>query len=214
MSTQQKSGLKPKQKNLSPNKFYVYRHIRLDNNTPFYVGKGCRSRHLHKHNRNNYWKNIANKYGFRAEKVSLNLTSKEACNLEIKLISLYKKLGYCEANISSGGESGTTGVKPWNYGLKLSKEHAYKCGNAFRGKKRPNHSKTLKAYYKTNPAPALGKPAVNRRAVLCVTTGEVFNSITEAAIKLNLYRQHIGKVCSGKLKTTGGYRFTYYEKNN
>jgi len=191
-------------------KYYIYIHTRFDTREIFYIGKGTGSRWIACSNRNKYWNNIKNKAGgYNAKKIAQNLTNSEACQLEIQLISFYKALGLCKTNLSSGGESGSNGVKPWNYGKKLSKEHTYKCGNAFRGKKRPAHSKFMKEYYKTHPVPAKGKPAHNRRKVKCIDTGKIYSSIRLAAKELNIHSQHISKVCSGKLKTTGGYRFEY-----
>ena len=43
------------------NKFYIYRHIRLDSNTPFYVGKGSNNRAFVKSGRSDYWMKIVNK---------------------------------------------------------------------------------------------------------------------------------------------------------
>lgn len=45
------------------------------------------------------------------------------------------------------------------------------------------------------------------KAVACVETGEKFSSITEAASKMGLHYQAIGKVINGKIKSTGGYTF-------
>ena len=45
---------------MKQNKFYVYAHIRKDNNQIFYIGKGYGRRVFKKENRNAYWKNIVN----------------------------------------------------------------------------------------------------------------------------------------------------------
>lgn len=45
--------------------------------------------------------------------------------------------------------------------------------------------------------------------VRCVETGEVFNSITEAATKYGITPTHISRVCRGKRKRTGGYHWEY-----
>jgi hypothetical protein len=92
------------------NSFYVYRHIRLDTNTPFYVGKGRSYRASFKNKRSQYWQNIANKYGYKIEYIVENLSENEAFAKEIEFISLYKSLGYCEANFTDGGE-GPSGFK-------------------------------------------------------------------------------------------------------
>jgi group I intron endonuclease len=46
-----------------------------------------------------------------------------------------------------------------------------------------------------------------RSAVLCVETGEQFESMTEAAEKYGTYPCSISACCAGKLKTTGGYHW-------
>ena len=44
-----------------------------------------------------------------------------------------------------------------------------------------------------------------------VETGEVFNSVKEAAREYNLKETHITRVCKGKRKTTGGFHWCYEE---
>lgn len=44
-----------------------------------------------------------------------------------------------------------------------------------------------------------------------VETGEVFDSIKEAATAYNLKETHITRVCKGKRKTTGGFHWCYVE---
>lgn len=45
--------------------------------------------------------------------------------------------------------------------------------------------------------------------VLCVETGEVFDSIKEAAEKYSIKPTHITRVCKGLRKRTGGYHWKY-----
>lgn len=52
---------------------------------------------------------------------------------------------------------------------------------------------------------------VTRRKVINIDTGEVFNSINEASNIYNLKPTHISRVCRGKRKRTGGYKWMYYE---
>jgi len=90
------------------NNFYVYRHIRLDSNTTFYIGKGTELRAYDKKTRNYYHENIIKKYGYRIEIILANLNEKEAFEVEKYFIKLYKLYGLCEANFTDGGTGGNT----------------------------------------------------------------------------------------------------------
>ena len=48
-----------------------------------------------------------------------------------------------------------------------------------------------------------GKPAHNRRKVICITTGKIFNSVTEASNWYNVARNTISLCCKVKLKSAG-----------
>jgi hypothetical protein len=92
------------------NHFYIYKHIRLDTETTFYVGKGKNNRAYDRSTRNQHWKNIVAKHGYRVEFVQKELSESEAYKMEIEIIALLKSIGQCEANKSVGGEKGALGV--------------------------------------------------------------------------------------------------------
>ena len=76
------------------NDYYVYEHIRLDNNTCFYIGKGHGKRYLTK-SRNKHHDRIASKYGMKAVIVKDGLSEEEAYKFERYLIYYYVfELGY------------------------------------------------------------------------------------------------------------------------
>ena len=51
----------------------------------------------------------------------------------------------------------------------------------------------------------------NKRRVICVETGVIYDSMREAAASVNTPRSNIGSVCTGKTKTAGGYHWTYVD---
>lgn len=119
---------------------YLYRHIRLDKNEPFYIGIGndeTYKRSNIKANRSIYWKNITNKIPYRVEILLDDLTWEEACEKEIEFILLYgrKDLGTGSlVNMTNGGE-GTPGIKrSQEYILKLSERQKGEKAHMF-GKK-------------------------------------------------------------------------------
>jgi hypothetical protein len=86
----------------------VYRHIRLDKNEVFYVGIGKNEkRAFSKESRNDLWRKITNKHGYKVEIVARPETWENACELEKLLISEYGRLDLktgCLANMTDGGD--------------------------------------------------------------------------------------------------------------
>lgn len=81
-------------------KYYCYRHIRLDKNTPFYIGVGSKRKLVYKNfeqeysrayftNRNQHWKNIIAKTNYYIEIVFESNSFEEIKNKEIEFILLY-----------------------------------------------------------------------------------------------------------------------------
>lgn len=96
-------------------KYYLYRHIRLDKNEVFYVGKGtkifqgktekCIYTRAYIKKRNNHWKGITNKTDYRVE-ILIESNNYEFINQkEIEFINLYKRWvdGGTLTNIETGG---------------------------------------------------------------------------------------------------------------
>ena len=53
------------------------------------------------------------------------------------------------------------------------------------------------------------KDSANRIPVVCISTGELFNSAREAADSKGLRANHITHCCRGKRKTHGGFEWSY-----
>jgi len=111
-------------------KYCIYRHIRLDTNTTFYIGIGDPKRRPYtKSKRNTYWNNIINKTGYEVQILKSDLTWNDACELEILLISYYgrhnNKTGTL-CNMTNGGDGCV--------GQVFSKEHRAKISKAGKGK--------------------------------------------------------------------------------
>lgn len=68
------------------NKYYVYAYIRLDNNSYFYVGKGCGNRCFQLQGRNEHFNRILNKVDCVIEIVQDNLSEEDAFDLECSMI--------------------------------------------------------------------------------------------------------------------------------
>lgn len=76
------------------NNFYVYEHIRLDDMTCFYVGKGT-GRRCNQLSRNEHHDRISKKYGHAVVIIADNLTEEEAFEIERETIEDYVfNLGY------------------------------------------------------------------------------------------------------------------------
>lgn len=96
---------------------YLYRHIRLDKNQPFYIGigsddKGKYERANTRTKRNNLWHKIAAKTKYEVEILIDGMDWYEACKKEQEFIKLYGRINNDTgilANLTDGG-SGAPGV--------------------------------------------------------------------------------------------------------
>lgn len=125
--------------------FYIYRHIRLDTNEPFYIGIGTIGRTdkgYYRANvvkaRNKIWGRIASKTEFEIEIVLDNMLLEEAKQKEIEFIKLYgRKDNHTGilANMTNGGD----GV----WGLKMSEESKKKISEKKKGIKASPETRAL-----------------------------------------------------------------------
>jgi hypothetical protein len=88
--------------------YYIYAHTKPSGEI-FYIGKGRTKRAWSKQDRNPYWFNVVNKYGYEVVLLAVNLTEQKALAEEQLVIHHFKKFG-CLANLTSGGE-GISGFK-------------------------------------------------------------------------------------------------------
>lgn len=176
---------------------------------------------------------------FEVRIVASALSEEEAFELECERIAFWRESGCDLTNLTNGGEgpSGLVhtqetkelwsrqrkdqvisedGRKKRSLALKgrpKTKEHAAAAGKAGgiarRGMKQ-NDSWVMKrvatmkerGHYKM---PTLQKP------VICITDGEKFSSVTDAAKNYNLPKDYVSSVCRGKRRHTKGLVFKFAE---
>lgn len=82
-------------------KHYIYYHCLPHNGEVFYVGLGKYNRCNQINQRNQYWKSVVKKYGFKIYIFTSDLTVSEAVFIEKELIKLWKP----KCNLTNGGDT-------------------------------------------------------------------------------------------------------------
>ena len=84
----------------------------------------------------------------------------------------------------------------------MSEESKNKISNANKGKHMSPNTEFKKGYSNIS----------RMRKVICLETGKVYNSMTNASKETNISLGNIQSVCLGRSKTAKGYHWRYYEE--
>jgi group I intron endonuclease len=214
------------------NNWYVYRHIRLDKNEPFYIGIGNKKNYARAYQtkpdrRNKIWEKIYLKTNIEIEIILDNLTKDEASTKEQEFIKLYGRKNIRTGtlcNLTDGGDgiwncirSDETkqklrqqklGNKNPMFGKTQSEETRLKRAKSLTGKKRNEKTKRKQSLSTVRSGQA--KPVDVFRYENGDYVGR-FYVISEACRVLGFHNLN-GKasmVAKGKRSQTQGYVFKY-----
>ena len=161
-----------------------------------------------------------------------NITKEEACLLEQELIKNYnstdRNFGY---NSTTGGEtfemSEESRIKKSEsmmgnkngLGKPCSKEKAKRISDAQKGRKlSEEHKQKLSQSASKRHTPCSDEKKEKLRIshpdmkpVICSETNTIYRSVQECGRQLHLHPTNIVKACKGKIHTTGGFHFKYYD---
>jgi len=182
----------------------IYRHLKPNGET-FYIGIGSENRANSMIGRNKFWKNIYNLYGCEVEILAINLTWKEACEMEKVLISWFgrRDLGLGTlVNLTDGGDGTTNRIFSEEHKRKLTLSQIGSLNHRF-GKKGVNKGK-------------LGKFHPASKKVLCKQTQQIWDCVKDCAIDLKISYDMLIKQLNGqrKNKTTLIYLKNYENNKN
>lgn len=177
------------------NKHYLYRYIREDTNSVFYVGIGTKHseifythrqeyrRAYNLHNRNKFFKNICSKTAIHLEIIMESNDYNFIKNKEVEFISLYglKVNGGTLCNITNGGEGGC--------GRVLSEKELLNLSTRMTGGKNPT-----------------------ARKVINTKTGKIYESASEASKDYEFSYDSLLKKLSGHKRNNS--HFIYLDKYN
>ena len=174
-----------------------------------------------------YFDKALNKYGIEGFEYKIIDTAQNPVELNKKEIYWIDKLNSLKPNgynLCAGGKT-SSGYRH-TYESKRKMSVTKKKLGSMKGNKNhyygKNHTEEIKqkmkkAWENEERLAKLKKHNENldrtyqQKKVTNVDTGEVFNSIKEAAEKYSLKETHISRVCRGKRKTTGGFRWEYFK---
>ena len=187
---------------------YVYRHRRLDSNEIFYVGKGTiynknknslyretlYKRAFNKTSRHKKWKEVVSCTSYSVEILATNLNEVDAYELEIFLISHYKRADCCGGtlvNLTNGGD-GVLGIhvtderrKELSDNIKGDKNYFFQSKrfghlNPFFGK---THSEKSLENMRGNGKSRECSKNVKAKKVLNMKNGVMYDCVKQASVK-------------------------------
>lgn len=198
------------------NIYYVYAHIRDDNNEIFYIGAGVSNgfyRAYETRSRNKFWHNVVNKTSYTVKILFSNLSFEQSRNKEVRLIKLLGRRDLKQGilvNLTDGGE----GLVGYQATIE-TREKLRKAG--FKRRSTPATKQKLREYHLKQ---GLSKDRLQKmyegrklvgwhlgkeKEVICTITGIIFPSIKDAAIYLNIHRTYLAKMLADKKRNNTSF---------
>ena len=88
-----------------------------------------------------------------------------------------------------------------------------KMGRNMKGNKNPFYGKIHSQQAKDSMSITRRNKKIGMKSIMCIETGEIFESLLEAAHEYSIHAANICLVCKGKTNTSGGYHWQYYNNN-
>lgn len=187
-------------------KYYVYRHVRLDTNVPFYIGIGTKYYKYHGHKseyrrayvgykRTAFWNAITSKTDYKVDILFESNNLEEIKQKEIEFIKLYGRRNLNEGtlvNLTDGGDYSISQASQYRKTFKHTQEAKDKISKVQKGRKTSEETKEIlsqlhkdkESHLRLQTPEALEKAKRTRRnnlpRVMDVTTGEIYNSLPDA----------------------------------
>jgi hypothetical protein len=209
---------------------YVYRHIRLDKNEPFYIGISKDAyRPFTKKGRNQHWLRITNKTEYKVDILFNDLSYDEAKNKEIEFIALYGRKDSKNGtlvNMTDGGEGSVNVImsdktkrlisqnNKGRKGIPQTEESKMKISIAKSGVKQTKQAienriiARLKLNYKHSDEvkkkisdTKIKNGSSRNKVVLNLSTGIFYNSAQEASDLLSIPLITVYRLCKGQAKS-------------
>jgi hypothetical protein len=191
---------------------YVYRHIRLDKNVPFYIGVSKFDddnfrRANSKTGRNKVWNRITAITDYYVDILFEQVDLEFAKQKEIEFIALYKRIndGGSLCNIAMGGDGFFNPPIEFIESLvNRNKNNKFHLGKTHTQESKNKISKGREGKYGGDKNPSYkGKVTAYKDGVVI---GE-FNGIKECGVLLKANITNISSCLNGKRKSSGGYTF-------
>lgn len=196
---------------------YVYRHIRLDKNEPFYIGIGSdanftRANEKRKARRNKIWNDIYSKTQIEVEILFSDVSYEFACKKEVEFIKLYGRINTNTGILSNLTDGGDTEI-----GRIVSLQEREYRSKLFSGINNPMYGKTLsKESIEKGRLKRLGLKAWNKglkgaqeahngKVVLDLNTGVFYKNAKEASEFNNIKHSTLKSKLNGRNKNNTSF---------
>lgn len=165
--------------------YCVYRHLK-PNGEVFYIGLGTKNRPYDKHGRSKEWKDLVDsEHFYEVQILTKGLSKEEASEIEILLISWYKRRDCCGGtlvNLTDGGATGCNWIP--------SKEWRDHKSKVLQGDKNPNYgNKWIDEQKEKARQRMLGKYSGDKNPMFGVTRESPFKGKTHSEETKKLLRK-------------------------